>query len=162
MPYLAPWESLQSLYGSKDMALYNTVLEKQQFRIAELKTSFDEEPTGYLLDIINGANQHKNGALYGYAFELICLTIGRLMNNSQWYPTPHMWDIETALTDNLPFSVPAPDDFPAYWVISPENMDKVCHKIETAATISDPEREQFLHWLKRGKETNRALVLFYY
>jgi hypothetical protein len=165
MPYSIPWDTLKSLFGSKDQNLYNQVVEKNQYQITELEDMFDYEdnkPGDYVLDIINGTVNYDNGALYGYAFEMICKTIGHFMNNNEWCPTDYWYEISYVLTNSKPFSLPIPDDFPDYRVISPENMPQIISNFEEITAISAKAKKQFLQWLTYCQESNCALVLFYH
>lgn len=162
MPYLVDWELLKGLYGSNNEEVLESVKKKMGRKVESLKMNFDEDALDYLSRIIKGDTESDQNYMYWYALELVCDCYGRFMNNGEWYPTDSWYDLTDLIVDELPFRLPPPDDFPGCYTVAPESMEELSTSVEASSSIGEAAKEQVLFWLKRGRETGRALVLFYY
>lgn len=135
--YLVPVEKLRKVPRSKNKRLLTAVRKQKDFleMVDEIGEDFEEEEEGRpptcaeaVAQIINGERYDDEfGYVYGYAYEAICMTIGREVHPN-WCPSgSYDWfeDIDKALASlKVPLKVteltyrgcllklPKPDDFP--------------------------------------------------
>jgi hypothetical protein len=126
--YLTDANKVKSLFGSKDILLFEELKTKLSDNLEDFNNSFEDELEGeqsseeVLRDIINGEIRFPNlNFLYGYVYISLCETFGEqfftdaddVSGSSFWLVAP-----ENTAFITIPFS----DDFPQIVSISKEDL----------------------------------------
>jgi hypothetical protein len=126
---------LKGLYGSKNDALLNEVLNSQTEEIEDNDAFFEDEiADGELPDtatavreIFHGTPRSDvDGAIYGYALKIICQHIGQAVwggENGVANVADHPYD-SLLVKSGLPIPIPEPGDFPVIGYLDFDQLDQ--------------------------------------
>jgi hypothetical protein len=126
---------LKGLYGSKNDALLEEVLESQAEEIEDNDGFFEDEiedgdspdTATALRDIFHGNPQRDaEGAMYGYALKIICMHIGQPIYGGEENVadvSAHPYD-SLLMKSGIPIPIPEPSDFPVIGYLDFNQLDQ--------------------------------------
>lgn len=170
IPYRVSLGRLATRFGHPDPKKRSRI-KSGAMRYAKTVDQWDSEDSPKMKEIVaelldGKATHERYGHKYWYAIKGLVEDIGRLLNNSAWYPCSPDIFFESELFSlydiDAPMKIPTPDDFPVVFVLryenmDPEKIDKFTWQVEDGAA-----RYILRDWIYGARKYKTDLVLFYH
>lgn len=193
--YMLDVGKLQAIFGSKDMTLLDQLKQRYADRFTGNASYFATEITAgapsldqALGEIIAGSippekvgvadrlkatlfgkfHKPRFGFQYGYALEVLCLSMGRMVADGDSLGMIAELDIDTLLSeDRQPIPIPAAADFPSISYVTHQEIEQEWEQVSTAEALSEDDefaddRKKLLTCLDEARKQKLGLVGFYY
>lgn len=170
MPIRVNLGRLRTRFGSTNSGKRSKIRRACAGIAANVDDLFEENDPAYMdlvEELLDGKATHENmGAKYWYAIKEMAESLGKWLNNSEWYPASpdlfwnhsaiHLYDIDA------PMIVPSPDDFPAVFTL--RNADMTDELLEEFKNLIEDEAQfrQFSGWVTDARRYKQDLLMFYY
>ena len=163
-------EQIKTAIADHDTSIIDSAREKDPDEFDS--TMDDDEPTvGQALEaIIKGDGiETKHAHQYGYAFKLICETIGEWLPDDDMIGDLEPLELESPLGEfKTPIEIPANEDFPYISYLTAEEAKQEAERL-SAIDLAFPDdedieeaREAYANCINKAVAKNLAVVTFYH
>ena len=175
--YAIDIDRLRNVFGSDDQELLQTVEKKYDKALRRSDETFqsrirDGAPTRReaLRQIVAGTISGSDSAAfqYGYALELLCKHLGRVLDNDDLIAFISDLEIPTSLIESgPPIPIPKSADFPSIGYLTAEQVREEYAPLKDQDLSHEDEeieeaREEFLSYLRRARKNGLGIVSFAY